>query len=72
LLPEVRELSSLCQSGSPEALVKSDLAQSYLRELMAATEETPAEKRFYDYYALWIISKKLKDLKALPSGVSLI
>lgn len=69
-VPDVKELTTLCQSGTPEALVKSELAQSYLRELLATTDETPAEKRFYDYYALWIISKKLKDLKALPSGVS--
>ena len=41
-----------------EAIIKSELVQTYLREL-SATKETPAEKRFYDYYALWVINKKL-------------
>ena len=47
---------------NPETLVKSQLAQSYLQELLKAEKDTPAEKKFYDYYALWIISKRLKDM----------
>ncbi|TNV86795.1 hypothetical protein FGO68_gene1662 [Halteria grandinella] len=64
---EIEELTSLCYSvvesriaqKACESIVQAPFTQQYIKE--ATQRQGPEQKQFYDYYALWVLNKRLGD-----------
>ena len=67
---EIEELNQVCQAvvqrecarQEQEKIVQSEMTKMYLKELKSGLGHEA--KLFYDYYALWVINKRVNELAA--------
>ena len=65
---DLEDISSMCQavvarvdaSQEQEKIVHCEMTKMYMKELKSGMG--PEAKLFYDYYALWVINKRVSEL----------